>query len=721
MGARHHTRDQRGTVLQTRRRDSRCTCIVVRHQRRAVVNLRVVDLDLQVSLRDDLREVVGHRVVGDTVAGVECRRDGHRVGSRRSRRARVGVGGDILALTGHRTVEHRCIVLQAVHLEAVHLDIGVAQTVRTRAHEHQSVIHLRGVQRNGQRSRRDHLLEVVSDFVVRDTVAGREGIGNVSRIRIDRINVGSHTLGLALHRTLDDGGRILQARDREAVVLAVARIRQRAFEHQTVVHLRGVQLDGQRSRRDHLFEVVAHIVVVDTVIRMEFQRDVDGVVVIRSRRAHIMIGGDILALARHLTAQLRAVLQTGDGPRADSGSRVTRRALDSLRQLAHELLTVIHLRGVEGNIQVALRDDLREVVAHIVVGDTVAGGEVRRNGRGTRRAVTRVGSHIRVTACHRTGGNRCIVLQTVHRPFARGLLVGSIHVGDVGLAVGQMGCRDAAHHHRTVIHLRGVEGDSQVAFRDLLREVVNHTVVGDAVGGAERSGNRGGRCHRVVIHRHILRAARHRTGDDRRIVLQTAHRPGAARSVGFRHVHRRVGVARVGRNRAHELQTVIHLLRIEGNEEVALRDLLREVVVQTVVGDGIGSGEGRRDGHRVGSLRSRRAREGVGRDILALAGHRTGSNRRIVLQTAHRPSTRGSLVGGVHIRDGHRRVGVARVGRDNAHHRRTVIHLRGVEGDVEVARRDLLREVVMHRVVFDRVAGLEQSCVSNARHISVRS
>ena len=190
----------------------------------------------------------------------------------------------------------------------------------------------------------------------------------------------------------------------------------------------------------------------------------------------------------------------------------------------------------------------------------------------------------------------------------------------------------------------------------------------------------------------ILQVALHRTLGNLRTVLQTAHRPGATRSVCFRHVHR--FIARVGRNAAHELKTVIHLGGVEGDEEVALRDLLCEVVMHRVVGDVIVGGKG----SGVGDARHMavRSRIPVGSEVILQVAHdSTLGNLRTVLQATHREAV-------------HLDIGVAQRSRDVAHEHETVIHLRGVEGNIEVARGDFLREAVRNIVVQDAVGGQER-------------
>ena len=86
--------------------------VVVDHKRSAVVDLGSDNVDLSFLLRDRLREAVGHVVVADVIAGLERRRDGHAVGSGRSRGARVGVGTGIRGAGRHLTGGQRSIALQ---------------------------------------------------------------------------------------------------------------------------------------------------------------------------------------------------------------------------------------------------------------------------------------------------------------------------------------------------------------------------------------------------------------------------------------------------------------------------------------------------------------------------------------------------------------------------------------------------------------------------------
>ena len=273
---------------------------------------------------------VAEGVVVRGILGIQCDacrvRDGERVAGRQLElRAVGGYARHINTIIGHR------VAREAVR-SAIISELAVA-----------------GSDDNLHSVLNDHLLEVVTHSVVADTVAGGEICGDV---RTGIVGIGIDIRTRACHSTCRDGGTVLQARDVPAVMGGGVV----AHKCRAVIHLRGIQLDGQRRWRDLLLEVIHHIVVVDAVVRLELHRHSGDI-----RHCGVDVGRHSVFTARHLTAQLGVVLQTADDVAVGL-------AIRGFGQFAHERRAVIFLGGIQLDGQVGFVDrQVSRVVGNIVI------------------------------------------------------------------------------------------------------------------------------------------------------------------------------------------------------------------------------------------------------------------------------------------------------------------------------------------------------------------
>ena len=187
----------------------------------------------------------------------------------------------------------------------------------------------------------------------------------------------------------------------------------------------------------------------------------------------------------------------------------------SFRVVGHQRSAVVDLRVVDHDDEIAFGDGLREVVAYIVVADTVAGGEGRRD-VGTR--LVGVGVHILARGRHNTGGQRCTVLQ------ARGRSLGVV-----------------GHQRSAVINLRVVDGDQQVGRRNL--QVALH--IGNIVVARVVADLSGARHDLVGVGTHIGLGAGQCDARQSVIALQTLYRHVGVEAIGVS-ADRTLGLTVVG-------------------------------------------------------------------------------------------------------------------------------------------------------------------------------
>ena len=186
---------------------------------------------------DFLHQIIAHTIVGNTVTGLKCRRDSLTISSSRSCCTNIGISPHRIGRAGHHTRCQRGAILQTVHAESISIVFRFQRG---------TVKYLYVVDGNGQGTRSDHLLQVIDHSVVSDIVAGGEGCRYLGIVRSRGVNVGFYIFILAGHHTAQ-GSAVLQATDSVTVGTAIGCVAQRAHKLQTVVHLRRIEGDVQRT------------------------------------------------------------------------------------------------------------------------------------------------------------------------------------------------------------------------------------------------------------------------------------------------------------------------------------------------------------------------------------------------------------------------------------------------------------------------------------------
>ena len=275
-----------------------------------------------------------HFVVADVL---RVRRDGRAI----HRGDDIGLRAEVRDHAGvrHRDVEH----VRIAGLECRSREERLAHLV--------AVIHLGAVVRRQDHFHRvDDHREVVNQTIVGRIVGsgellGRHHAGDVAVV--GRISIRAHMAAVVRgnratrrHRTGRDGSTVLQTADRPAVGFTVdSAVRTGHHKDGAVVRHGGVERDVQVTLGDHLLEVITYIVVANSIAGGERCRDELLCTCTGRCRARVGVSSHILRAAHHRTAQRRTVLQTRNGVAVVL-------AITGTRQRAHELQTIIHLRGV---------------------------------------------------------------------------------------------------------------------------------------------------------------------------------------------------------------------------------------------------------------------------------------------------------------------------------------------------------------------------------------